>query len=595
MMANAQGAILTGKTKAHNARSAALIQQTTGSLPEFFPKKKEASAKEKAALALAAREAAQRLIENPALELQPLKQEICARHSSPFLRNSDILRFVPATTVHAALRARLLKSPTRTLSGVSPVALMPPPAECGGHCIYCPKGKNAPQSYTGYEPTTMRAIQNNYSAKKQIAARLSQYSQQGHLADKCHLIVMGGTFLYGEERARHAFMKEAFDALNGKKSASLSAAISANESALHRAIGVTFETRPDYSLEYHADEMLAMGGTQVEMGVQALSDRVYEKVRRGHTLADVARATSILKNAGFKLCYHMMPGLFSTPAQDVSYFKMLFSDSRFQPDMLKIYPALVITGTGLHSLWKSGVFEPYDTEAAADVIASATKYIPPYVRIPRIQRDIPSPIVSAGVKNSNLRQIVDEKLAQRGEKCRCIRCREIGRSARKGDVAEKLNLTLERIDYKASGGQEVFLSFEDKKQDLLAGFLRLRIPNESHRKEIDAGAPNPKDYLFQSAPVAQRKPHSIPRGEQGILSSLVRELHVYGQEAAVGEASPSKLQHKGLGKKLLSEAEEITRKEFGLGKISVLSGPGARGYYKKLGYSLGGAYMQKKV
>lgn len=586
---------MTSKTRAHNATTAALIQSSTGSLPEFSPKRKEKGKKEKAALELAAKEAASRLAAEPHLDLQPLKQEICAKHGSAFLRNSDILRLIPRTAVNAALCARLLKSPTRTLSGVSPIALMPPPAPCGGHCIYCPKGKNAPQSYTGYEPTTMRAIQNNYSAPRQIAARLSQYSQQGHLADKCHLIIMGGTFLYGKQAMRHRFMKEAFDALNGKKSANPQAAINANESAAHKAIGVTFETRPDYSLEYHADEMLAMGGTQAEMGVQALSDSVYEKVRRGHTVADVAHATAILKNSGFKLCYHMMPGLFSTPKQDVSYFKRLFSESCFQPDMLKIYPALVITGTGLHALWKEGKFEPYDTEKAAETIASATRFIPPYVRIPRIQRDIPSPIISAGVKNSNLRQIVDKKLAELGEKCRCIRCREIGSQKRKMGTNPALNLSLGRIDYPASGGKEIFLSFEDKKQDLLAGFLRLRIPNVSHRGEIDAGAPNPAEYSFQSAPVAQRKPHAIVRGKPYVLSSIVRELHVYGQEAAVGEDAPGKQQHKGLGKKLLAEAEEITKREAGLGKISVLSGPGARGYYKRQGYFLDGAYMARKL
>ena len=318
-------------------------------------------------------------------------------------------------------------------------------------------------------------------------------------------------------------------------------------------------------------------------------------MRRGHTVADVVHATAILKNSGFKLCYHMMPGLFSTPKQDISHFKRLFSDSRFQPDMLKIYPALVISGTGLYSLWKEGKFEPYDTEAAAEAIAGATKYIPPYVRVPRIQRDIPSPLVSACVKNSNLRQIVDRKLAERGEKCRCIRCREIGSSERKNESSSPLSLSLCRIDYPASGGKEIFLSFEDKKQDLLAGFLRLRIPSESHRREIDAGAPAPGEYLFQSVPVARRKSHAILRGKPDTISSLVRELHVYGQEAAVGEMSDGKIQHKGLGKKLLAEAEEITRKEEGLSKISVLSGPGARGYYRKLGYSLDGAYMSRKI
>jgi elongator complex protein 3 len=445
----------------------------------------------------------------------------------------------------------------------------------------------------------MRAIHNHYSARLQILARLKQYEQQGHTADKCHLIIMGGTFLYIDEKPRHAFMKEAFDTLNGKKSASIIDAINQNEFAPHKAIGVTYETRPDYGYEYHADEMLALGGTQVELGVQSLSDRAYRLVRRGHTVSDVIRSTRILKNSGFKLCYHMMPGLFSTPKQDISYFRKLFTGDFFQPDMLKIYPALVIQGTVLYQQWKRGEFEPYDTEKAAEVLADATRFIPPYVRIPRIQRDIPSPLISAGVKNSNLRQIVEEKLAERGEKCKCIRCREIGSVGRKKSEIGKLKLELQRTDYGANGGKEMFLSFEDTEKDLLAAFLRLRIPNESHRREIDTNAPSEKSYAYQSAPAEKRNEKfaykSQKRNQPCVLASIVRELHVYGQEAAIGEHNPLKLQHTGLGRKLLAEAERITKEEFGLEKVAVISGPGARGYYRKFGYELDGAYMGRRL
>lgn len=566
---------------ADSAYAAAAIQKKLGRIPGYSPEKKgTATEKERSARTLAAKEAADFLLSNPSQHLHPLKLSISSKYGIRFLKNSEILRHIPKGYASgsspssrippkrvAAVRALLLKSPTRTLSGISPVAIMPLPAPCGGFCTYCPKGEGAPQSYTGYEPTTMRAIQNGYSAARQISARLEQYGQQGHTADKCHLIIMGGTFMYSgiKESYRHAFMKEAFDTLNGKKSASLKQAIDSNEHAPHRAIGCTFETRPDFGYEYHADEMLAMGGTQVELGVQALSDKVYEKVRRGHKVSDVIRSTRILKNSGFKLCYHMMPGLFSTPKDDIGYFKRLFSSPDFQPDMLKIYPTLVVQGTVLYNQWKKGEFTPYDTETAAEVIAQATAHIPPYVRTPRIQRDIPSPLISAGVMNSNLRQIVDRKLQERGQRCRCIRCREIGSEERKGSTTGKLKLSLERIDYSASGGKEIFLSFEDTQKDLLAGFLRLRIPKQSHRTEIDG------------------------------ISSIVRELHVYGQEAAIGEDSAVKMQHKGLGRALLQEAERITAGEFGLGKITIISGPGVRGYYRKHGYSLNGPYMAKKI
>jgi len=533
--------------------------ETNGSLPKFSPKKRSFGGKERRK---AAKEAADALVKNPMQSIERLKNKMSLAHGISYLKNSEMLAFVPST--ENALRRALLKSPTRTLSGVSPIALMPPPTPCPGRCIYCPKGENAPQSYTGFEPTTMRAIECGYSAKKQVEARISQYTAQGHGTDKCHLIVMGGTFLCSHVLKQQAFMKEAFDTLNGKKARTLRAAIDANERAPHRAIGVTFETRPDFGMIRESDAMLSMGGTQVEMGVQTLSDAVYRKVLRGHTVSDVARSTSVLRDSGFKICYHMMPGLFATPKQDVGYFRTLFSDTRFQPDMVKIYPVLVMQGTPLHAMWKQGEFLPYSTEEAAEVIANATRFIPPYVRIPRIQRDIPSPLVAAGVKNSNLRQIVDKLLLERGEKCRCIRCREIGSEERKGKIAGKLRLEMKRSEYSASGGREIFISFEDEAQDLIAGFLRLRIPHKPHRDELAS-------------------------------SAIVRELHVYGQEASIGEHSAEKEQHRGLGAKLLAEAERITREETSAEKISVLSGPGARGYYRKTGYALVGAYMQKKI
>ena len=545
--------------KARNARSAARLMETSGSLPEFSPKKRIYGGSERKR---AAKEAADSLSKNPAQSIERLKNRMSLAHGISYLKNSEMLAFVPRTAV--ALRRALLKSPTRTLSGVSPIALMPPPTPCPGKCIYCPRGKNAPQSYTGYEPTTMRAIECGYSARKQVEARISQYTAQGHGTDKCHLIVMGGTFLCSPKESQEKFMLDAYNELNGKRSRALRAAIDANERAPHKAIGVTFETRPDFGMKKEADAMLSMGGTQVELGVQTLSDAVYRKVLRGHTVSDVARSTALLRDSGFKICYHMMPGLFATPKQDVGYFKALFTDERFQPDMVKIYPVLVMQGTPLHAMWKRGEFSPYATEEAADVIAQSTRFIPPYVRVPRIQRDIPSPLVAAGVKNSNLRQIVDGLLRERGEKCRCIRCREIGSEERKGKVAGKLKLEMKRLEYSAAGGKEIFLSFEDGEKDLIAGFLRLRIPASPHRDELAA-------------------------------SSVVRELHVYGQEASIGEHAAEKEQHRGLGARLLLEAERISRDEAGVEKISVLSGPGARGYYRKTGYSLVGAYMQKKI
>lgn len=513
----------------------------------------------------AAKYAARLLLGNKA-SLEEAKKKTGEKFSlKGVLRNSDILAVLGEKQKTKKILGLLLKTPTRTLSGVSPVAVMPKPFPCVGKCTYCPKGVNAPQSYTGFEPMTMRAIQNGYDPRRQVNVRLKQYAQQGHPTDKCHLILMGGTFLAVPKAYRHEFVKGCFDAFNGFDAKTFEDAKKANEAAAHRVIGATFETRPDWCFEAEIDDALYLGGTQMELGVQTLSDRVYEKVQRGHTVGDVAKATKLLKNSAFKVGYHMMPGLFATPDEDEEYFRMLFEDGRFRPDMLKIYPAMVLKGTPLYEQYKKGEFKPYETETAAQVIASITKYIPKYVRVMRVQRDIPSTIIEAGVKHSNLRQLVDGKLKSMGIKCECIRCREIGSEQRGARNIGKVDLKLQRMDYEASGGQEIFLSFEDKGKDALAGFCRLRIPDESHRREI-----TPK-------------------------TALIRELHVYGSEVAIGKDGKGNAQHRGMGKKLLAEAEKIAKEEFGKSKMIVISGVGAREYYYKLGYAADGAYVGKKL
>lgn len=535
------------------------------SLPVYRPAKPRE--KDMASLR-AAKFAAKMLILGTKKSLEQIKREASSKFGvRGVVRNSEILEQVPKAKRKGRVLQTLQMRPMRTISGVSPVAIMSRPIEKCPHgtCIYCPKGENAARSYTGHEPAAMRAIQHDYDPAAQVLNRLEHYHALGHVTDKCQLIVMGGTFPAQEGKYREWFVKRAFDAFNGKESKGLEQAKKLNEKAKNRVIGITFETRPDWAREKHVDEMLRLGGTGVEIGVQQLSDEIYRKANRGHTLEDVVQATRICRDAGLKITYHMMPGLFNSPEGDIENFKRLFSDPDFQPDMLKIYPCLVLRGTPLHKLWKEGKFKPYDTDTAASVIADATKYIPKYVRVMRMQRDIPTKLITAGVMHSNLTQVVEKKLRERGEKCECIRCREAGlariKEGKKIEGAE-----LQRIDYTASGGKEIFLSFEDRKQDLLIGFCRVRIPSgKQHRKEITTD------------------------------TAIVRELHVYGEEVAIGREGERAQQHKGFGGKLLAEAERIAKKEFGKGKMVIISGVGAREYYYKRGYELEGPYVSKKL
>ncbi|MGB9960051.1 MAG: tRNA uridine(34) 5-carboxymethylaminomethyl modification radical SAM/GNAT enzyme Elp3 [Candidatus Bathyarchaeales archaeon] len=465
----------------------------------------------------------------------------------------------------------LRRKATRTVSGVTVVAVMTQPYPCPQPepCAYCPGGPpyGVPQSYTGFEPAAMRGLQNAFDPYRQVKSRIEQLEAIGHRVDKVELILMGGTFPATPEAYQQWFVKRCLDALNGVDSASLEEAKRKAETSRTRNVGITVETRPDWAKEEHVDRMLDMGVTRVELGVQNPSDEIYRLVNRKHTVRDVVEATRVLKDAGLKIVYHMMPGLpGSNMAKDLEAFKEIFTNPAFKPDMIKIYPCLVLKGTKAYEWYMRGEYRPYTNEEAARLIVEVKKMVPPWVRIMRVQRDIPAPLIVAGVKQSNLRQLVQQKLKEEGLRCRCIRCREVGHRLLADGVKpnpEKVEVSVTR--YEASEGREIFISAEDTENDMLIGYLRLRVPSEkAHRPEIKA--------------------------EQ---CSIIRELHVYGPLVPVGKHTPRAWQHKGYGAVLLSEAERITRQEYGFKKILVISALGTKQYYMRFGYTYDGPYMSK--
>ncbi|MEM3761046.1 MAG: tRNA uridine(34) 5-carboxymethylaminomethyl modification radical SAM/GNAT enzyme Elp3, partial [Candidatus Bathyarchaeia archaeon] len=383
------------------------------------------------------------------------------------------------------------------------------------------------------------------------------------------LIVMGGTFPATPEAYQTWFVKRCLDAISGVDSQSLDEAKRLAETSRIRNVGITVETRPDWAKERHVDKMLDMGVTRVELGVQNPDDEIYRLVGRKHTVQDVVEATRILKDAGLKIVYHMMPGLpGSNMERDLAVFREIFSNPAYKPDMIKIYPCLVLKGTKAYEWYVGGDYKPYTTEEAARLIVEVKKMIPHWVRIMRVQRDIPAPLIVAGVKMSNLRQLVQHKLKEQGLRCRCIRCREVGHRL----LADGIKPNQEKVEilatrYEASEGEEIFISAEDKENDVLIGYLRLRIPSEkAHRPEIRAEP-----------------------------CSIIRELHVYGPLVPVGKKLPKAWQHKGYGAILLSEAERITREEYRLKKILVISALGTKQYYKRFGYNYDGVYVSKRL
>jgi len=493
-------------------------------------------------------------------------KKICSKYALERIpKNYEILSQVKGGD-YTRLQKVLLKKPVKTSSGVAVIALMPKPYACPhGRCTYCPGGIdiNTPNSYTGKEPVTLSAIENNYKAKIQILSKIDRLVAYGHDITKIELVIVGGTFLFMPQDYQENFIKSCYDALNGFDSPTLKDSMINNEHAEIRNVGFTIETKPDYCKKEHVDTMLHYGVTRVEIGVQSLHERVYKIVNRGHDYNDVVESFQISKDAGYKIVAHMMPGLPTmTPNEDIEDFKTLFENQKFKPDMLKIYPSLVLPDTPLYKEYLEGNYKPYSDDDMIKVLTETKKNVPKWIRIMRVQREISPNEIIAGPKLGNLRQIVHKNLKESNASCKCIRCREPGASSKNID---KIDLKLNRTDYESSNGNEVFLSYEDK-NEIIYGFLRLRQPSDkSHRKEISQ------------------------------KSCIVRELHVYGKSVKIGDHVNDGIQHWGLGKNLMLEAEKIAKEEFDSNKLLVISAVGTREYYQKLGYFLDGPYMIKEL
>jgi elongator complex protein 3 len=452
-----------------------------------------------------------------------------------------------------------IRKPTKTLAGVTPIAVMCKPKKCShGTCIYCPS-LDVPQSYTPKSPPVLRAERLAYSPGEQVKSRLKAYELMNHPTDKIELIVMGGNFPEYDEKYKINFIKECFDALNEKKSKNLQQAKKQNEKTKHRCVALCIEGRPDTIVKNKNSikELLEFGCTRVELGVQCLDDKIYQKVNRGHSVQDVVDATKLLRDAGFKIGYHMMLGLpGSNPKKDIAMFKQLFSDERFKPDQLKIYPCQVIQGAALEKLYQQGKYKPYSEKQIKELVIKIFQLVPNYCRVMRVMREIPPEFLIAGTTRIDLRKDIEEEIIKRKLKINEIRFREIGFELRDKLPKARINsdLKVKITKYVAARGTEYFLEVVNK-QNILFGLCRLRINSNK--------------------------------------TAFIRELHVYGQSLKIGEKSSSLFtQHRGLGKLLLSEAEKIA-KEQKASELFVISGVGVREYYKKLRYSLSGEYMKK--
>jgi len=504
------------------------------------------------------------------VDLAFFKRIIAKKYKIPCQSNIELLK-----AYHELLRkGRIKKSkkienllktrPVRSLSGIINISVLTKSYPCPGKCLYCPIEKGIPKSYVSGEPAVERAKRLKFDPYLQVKKRIEMLENEGHPTDKIELRIVGGTWSYYPRRYQTWFITRCFAACNAKLTRNRNAKLTRkiitlkekqkrNERAKHRIVGLSIETRPDFINEKEIKHLRELGVTMVELGVQSIYDDVLKINLRGHGVKETILATKLLKDAGFKVLYQMMPNLpGSNLKRDEKMFDELFRNPDFQPDLLKIYPCALLKVAPLYKLWEAGKYKPYTEKQLINLIKSIKKKIPYYVRIQRITRDIPSrSIVTGPAKISNLRQILAEKMKEGGWHCKCIRCREVRENY---DPKEKVYLF--REDYEASSEKEIFLSFENKNRTKLYSLLRLRITSQN--------------------------------------KAIVREIHTYGQLVPVAEKRLAP-QHRGLGKKLIKEAGRITKKEFSLNKIAVISAAGVRDYFRKLGYKLKNTYMVKNL
>lgn len=476
------------------------------------------------------------------------------------------------------IHTTLIKTKTRSISGIVPLTLFTKGEACPFNCVYCPSEPNMPKSYFSDEPAVMRAIRNNFEPFRQIESRLVMFALSNHSIDKVEIIIKGGTFSFLPRRYRTFFLKKIFEGCNtdtlimlksGEKNHLLSKTLEKaqikNEIAPSRIIGINIETRPDYINNEEVRYLRKLGVTHVELGVQTLSNEIYKTIKRGHTTDAVVQATALLKDTGFKIGYHLMlnlPG--SNPTSDLEMLRESFENAQFQPDHLKLYPTTVTKFTQLADWYNNGKYKPYSLKGLIETMVSFKKsHVPPWVRIGRLTRDITTTMMDAQLFPPNLRESVSKEMEKQQVACQCIRCREIQLEKPTGNISTRI------IKYDSAGGKEFFIEKIDEQQKCL-GFIRLRFPS----------------YLFDT----ENKPiFSVLKD-----SAIIRELHVYGKAMEIGETDSKTTQHKGLGEELLSLAEETAKKE-GVKRLTIISGVGVRGYYRKRGYVLENTYMSKKL
>lgn len=438
-----------------------------------------------------------------------------------------------------------------------------------------------------------RALNDGSQAIGNLPARKHAYESAGVSCDPELL----KAFVAEEQRRidnRETTYNQAFDRLYGENAAwasvsqwqkatweELEAEQDANVDGQHRVVGLVIETRPERITPTHLATLRRMGCTKVQMGIQSLDEKVRTLNDRHTSTQQIQRAFELLRLFGFKTHVHAMVNLLgATPESDKTDYLRLCNDAAFQPDEVKLYPCVLVEGTGLCERFEDRTWQPYSEPSLVDVLVSDTCATPAFTRISRMIRDISAPDIKAGNKKVNLRQLVEQRIDSEGLATAEIRHREVSLA----NVAAE-DLSLEVVEYETTATSERFLQWVTP-QGKIAGFLRLSLPHANAMARLE------KEYEAATLKTSDQS-HTLPFPLQA-GEAMIREVHVYGRVEKLQHAGINNAQHRGLGTELVNRACELASRA-GYQRINVISAVGTRGYYRKLGFYDNGLYQQRML
>ena len=525
-------------------------------------------------------------------------------HYYRMLLNQNKIIFNPSLEVF--MRKRV----ARSASGVVVITVFTGPStfSCPMDCHYCPQERDEdgnmtqPRSYSSGEPGSARGLQNNFDPIKQTLDRIASLEMTGHIEPtpnnpcKLEFIVSGGTFnfypkdylmnfmtsLYYACNCYYDFQRfylagldtDSLDCIPVRPMKSIEEEQKINETATHRVIGMTIETRPDWittkgthwqeNVDLSEIELFRQYGvTRIQIGIQHTDDYILKKSNRKCTDIENRWGIYILKQNGFKVDIHIMLDLpFSSPEKDKIMLQQIIDNPAYHADQWKLYPTLVLNFTTIKKWYDAGTYKPYAEQNngrdLVDVLKYVKKQVYPWIRINRVFRDFPTKEIMGGSKVTHMRDLVLREMDKENIKCNCLRCREVKfQDYNPNDIKFTLN------KFTASEGTEYFLSYTSNDEHILYGYLRLRFNKSNH-------------------------------GVLPVLhdTAMIRELHVLGMQVSINTNLNNSTQHKNLGTKLIRHAELIAWMN-NYDKISIISGVGVRKYYEKRGYKLIKTYMMK--